>query len=72
MRVNQSLRCEVGSVTARATRALSVIIAKGGRRIGMEVLMKIQGGSTRSCEYVLMTLMGQGWIDAPATNIVYQ
>ena len=35
------------------------LIARRGRRIGVEMLTKIKGGSTRSCGCVLRTVMGQ-------------
>ena len=39
--MGQGLRCDVGSVIVSATRASSVLIARRGRRIGIEMLTKI-------------------------------
>ena len=39
------------------------------RGIGMETLINIKGGSTRSCECVLRTLMGQSLLHLPVTSV---
>ena len=47
----------------RATKAMSVRIERRERRIGVEMLTMIESESTKSCECVLMSVMGQSLMD---------